>query len=264
MKHRVVFTPNQVVYGNIEIISYLMILLGAPGLSWMTFLIIFISIPSAVINFIYRRKNYQYMRFRSKERREMDYYSGLLVNKDMIKEVRMGLDDKISNAAEDAKGKAKETAGKGTDNERLEAEGKGDQASKAMFLLKVCVAVIVAIGAIFSILSMFILTLSIYLLLQKNTTKLENLVLIGYTPRRVALPYNLLTLILNLSILVISIIIIVVGQGFYMGYISQLAGCELSSSPMVAIVVGVIFTTAIILFNFYIINRKIKEISRKR
>ena len=40
----------------------------------------------------------------------------------------MGFDDKISNAAQDAKGKAKEAAGKVTDNERLEAEGKADQA----------------------------------------------------------------------------------------------------------------------------------------
>jgi uncharacterized protein YjbJ (UPF0337 family) len=40
----------------------------------------------------------------------------------------MGLDDKISNAAQDAKGKVKETTGKATDDERLEAEGKADQA----------------------------------------------------------------------------------------------------------------------------------------
>lgn len=150
------------------------------------------------------------------------------------------------------------------DANNYEVENKPSESSKAMFILKVCVAIVICIGVIFSILSIIILTLSIYLLLQKNITKLENLVLIGYTPQRVALPYNLLTLILNLSILIISIIIIVVGQRFYMGYISQLAGCELSSSPIVAIVVGVIFTTAIILFNFYIINRKIKEISRKR
>lgn len=39
----------------------------------------------------------------------------------------MGLDDKIQNAAEHAAGKAKETAGKATDDEKLEAEGKGDQ-----------------------------------------------------------------------------------------------------------------------------------------
>jgi uncharacterized protein YjbJ (UPF0337 family) len=41
----------------------------------------------------------------------------------------MGLDDKIKNAVEDATGKGKEATGKATDNERLEAEGKGDQAS---------------------------------------------------------------------------------------------------------------------------------------
>ncbi|MFG6446500.1 CsbD family protein [Microbacterium sp. P07] len=39
----------------------------------------------------------------------------------------MGLDDKIRNAAEDIAGKAKETIGKATNNERLEAEGKADQ-----------------------------------------------------------------------------------------------------------------------------------------
>jgi len=39
----------------------------------------------------------------------------------------MGLDDKIRNAAEDMGGKAKEGAGKATDDERLEAEGKTDQ-----------------------------------------------------------------------------------------------------------------------------------------
>ncbi|MGN6299990.1 MAG: CsbD family protein [Angustibacter sp.] len=42
----------------------------------------------------------------------------------------MGADDKLENTGEDLKGKAKEAAGKLTDDERLEAEGKGDQ-SKA-------------------------------------------------------------------------------------------------------------------------------------
>jgi uncharacterized protein YjbJ (UPF0337 family) len=41
----------------------------------------------------------------------------------------MGADDKARNLAEDAAGKAKEAAGKVTDNERLEAEGKADQFS---------------------------------------------------------------------------------------------------------------------------------------
>ena len=42
----------------------------------------------------------------------------------------MGIGDKAGNKAEDLGGKAKEATGKATGNERLEAEGKGDQ-SKA-------------------------------------------------------------------------------------------------------------------------------------
>ena len=41
----------------------------------------------------------------------------------------MSATDKIKNAAQEVKGKVKEAAGKATDNERLEAEGKADQTS---------------------------------------------------------------------------------------------------------------------------------------
>lgn len=40
----------------------------------------------------------------------------------------MGIGDKAKHAAEDVAGHMKEAAGKLTDNERLEAEGKADQA----------------------------------------------------------------------------------------------------------------------------------------
>jgi uncharacterized protein YjbJ (UPF0337 family) len=39
----------------------------------------------------------------------------------------MGLGDKISNAAENMGGKAKEAAGNATNNDRLKAEGQTDQ-----------------------------------------------------------------------------------------------------------------------------------------
>lgn len=42
----------------------------------------------------------------------------------------MGIGDKIENMKDDLAGKGKEAAGKATDNERLEAEGRIDQ-SKA-------------------------------------------------------------------------------------------------------------------------------------
>jgi len=44
----------------------------------------------------------------------------------------MGLDDKISNKAQDAQGKVKEGTGSAVGNESLEAEGKGDQAESSI------------------------------------------------------------------------------------------------------------------------------------
>lgn len=144
------------------------------------------------------------------------------------------------------------------------AEDKPSESSKALFLLQVCVAIIVGIGAIFSILSIIILTLSIYLLLQKNVNKLENLVLVGYKPMYVAMPYILMTVILNLSILIIGIIAVIYAQGWYMDYLGGLFGVSLDASPTASIIAGVVLTTVITLFNFFIIYRKIAEISRKR
>ena len=41
----------------------------------------------------------------------------------------MGLGDKISNKAQEATGKVKEKTGEATNNEKLQAEGVGDQAA---------------------------------------------------------------------------------------------------------------------------------------
>ena len=144
------------------------------------------------------------------------------------------------------------------------AEDKPSESSKALFLLQVCIAIIIGIGAIFSLLSIIILTLSIYLLLQKNISKLENLVLIGYKPIYVAMPYILMTIILNISILTISIGAVMYAQVLYMGYLGSLFGIELTASPASSITAGVALTVAITLFNFYVIYHKIAQISRKR
>ncbi len=76
----------------ISMVSFIVIL-SAVG-AWMPVVVILLAIPSAVINFTYRRKTFFYMRRRSKDRRQMEYYSNLMVNKDMVKEIRLfGLSD---------------------------------------------------------------------------------------------------------------------------------------------------------------------------
>jgi uncharacterized protein YjbJ (UPF0337 family) len=44
----------------------------------------------------------------------------------------MGTDDKLRNQGEDLKGKAKETVGRATDDEELEAAGRTDQAKSSV------------------------------------------------------------------------------------------------------------------------------------
>ena len=56
------------------------------------------AIPSTIINFIYRRRTFAYMRRRSRDRRQLNYFSELSVNKDIAKEVRIfGLGDEFIN-----------------------------------------------------------------------------------------------------------------------------------------------------------------------
>jgi len=76
----------------ISAISFIVILAAISGFA--PFLVIALSLPSTIITFYFRKKNFEYMRHHSKERRQMSYYSDMLVNKDMVKELRLfGLAD---------------------------------------------------------------------------------------------------------------------------------------------------------------------------
>lgn len=71
----------------ISLVSFIVVL-GAVQ-PWAPVLIILVSIPSAIVRFYYRRKMFGYVRRRSAERRKMDYFANLLVNKDLVKEVKL-------------------------------------------------------------------------------------------------------------------------------------------------------------------------------
>ena len=88
----VIRSTFEIVSTVISAVSFVLIL---SAVAWFAPLIVIVlSLPSAIITFAYRKKNFRYMRFHSKERRQMSYYSDMLVNKDMVKEIRLfGLSD---------------------------------------------------------------------------------------------------------------------------------------------------------------------------
>lgn len=86
-----------------------------------------------------------------------------------------------------------------------EASGTGNDSGKASYFLSVVTAVVITIGVIISLLSFFILTLSVYLLLQKNKQKLCDLMMLGYAPDTIARYYYLLITSINAAVLAVSV-----------------------------------------------------------
>ena len=136
-------------------------------------------------------------------------------------------------------------------------------AEKITYFLKLLVSIVMVVGLVISVLSFYILMLSIYLLVQKNSTKLENLLLIGYSPASVALPYQILTLALNLSVLVIALVALVFARNYYLETIAMLFP-EISEGTMLgSVLLGLALCAIVSLLNIIAIRHKITSIWRK-
>ena len=136
-------------------------------------------------------------------------------------------------------------------------------AEKIIYFLKLLVSIVMVVGLVISVLSFYILMLSIYLLVQKNSTKLENLLLIGYSPASVALPYQILTLALNLSVLVIALVALVFARNYYLETIAMLFP-EISEGTMLgSVLLGLALFAIVSLLNIIAIRHKITSIWRK-
>lgn len=159
----------------------------------------------------------------------------------------------VNNPADDRIAKYFKEKGYDTEDNKLDA-------GKTTWFLKVIVGLVLAVGLLISALSFYILMLSIYLLLQKNTTKLENLLLIGYSPTKVAFPYQLLTLILNAVVLILSVVCVLYARGSYMELIGKLFPQLGEGSIWPTLLVGVSLFAGVSVFNVIAVHRKIASI----
>lgn len=141
-----------------------------------------------------------------------------------------------------------------------ETEDSKLDAGKMTWFLKVAVGVVMSVGLAISMLAFYILLLSIYLLLQKNTDKLENLILIGYSTARVAMPYQVLTVAINFIVLVLSVIILVIARSMYTDVLSDIISGTDDVSIAQACVCGVILFLIVSVYNVIAIRRKICSI----
>ena len=150
------------------------------------------------------------------------------------------------------------------DKKGYEIENDKLNAEKTTYFLKMMVTMVMIVGLIISILSFYILMLSIYLLVQKNSSKLENLLLIGYSPGHVAHPYQLLTISLNIAVLIIAWIILFFVRNYYMGIIETLFPDMEDGSMLSTFVVGISLLVLVSICNLFAIRNKIASIWKRK
>ncbi|OFQ24536.1 hypothetical protein HMPREF2955_06270 [Prevotella sp. HMSC073D09] len=148
------------------------------------------------------------------------------------------------------------------EDHNYELEDNNLDAEKTTYFLKLMVTLVMGVGVVISALSFYVLLLSIYLLVQKNTTKLQNLLLIGYSPSRVALPYQMLTLVLNFAVLVASFSLLLIIRGYYIDIVETLFPDLPSTGVAPTLGIGLALFLFVTGINFAILWRKTISIWR--
>lgn len=133
-------------------------------------------------------------------------------------------------------------------------------ASRMTYFLKIVSAVIMSVGLLISILSFYILMLSIYLLVQKNTMKLQNLLLLGYTTSRVSLPYQLLTVFMNMAVLLIALGILYALRSWYMRMLWAMFPDIQEGRVVPTLALGFALFAIVSLINIIAVHNKINNI----
>ncbi|MCM1107766.1 MAG: hypothetical protein NC388_01790 [Clostridium sp.] len=167
----------------------------------------------------------------------------------LIMEVDNPADDRIARYVKDK--------GYEIEDDKLEA-------GRTTYFLRVVSGVVMGIGLTISILSFYILMLSIYLLVQKNTVKLQNLLLIGYSPMQVSLPYQLLTVGMNLLVLLLALGLLSAVRDLYMTMLTALFPKMNDEGMWTAAGIGLLLFVAVSLLNVWAVRRKVSNIWRNK
>lgn len=167
----------------------------------------------------------------------------------LIMEVNNPTDDRITSYLQDR--------GYETDEDKLDA-------SKTTFVLRVIVSIVMVVGVVISMLSFYILMLSVFLLVQKNSSKLENLLLIGYSPSRVALPYQLLTVGLNVLVLVLAVVIMLMVRGVYLDMFENFFPDLEIPGILPSLGVGCVLLFVVSIFNIIAVRNKVMSIWNRK
>lgn len=142
-----------------------------------------------------------------------------------------------------------------------EIEGGKLAAGEMMWFLNLLTMIVAGVGLLICILSFYILILSIYLLVEKDSRKIENLFLLGYAPKEIARPYELLVLAVHIAILVLAWLAV---AGIRECYLPLLQESYAGKNGMFPVWLGgAVLSLGILSWNVGIIRHKIARTGKK-
>ncbi len=139
-----------------------------------------------------------------------------------------------------------------------EVEGENQAVGRMAFFMRLFVGIVAGVGILICLLSIAILVLSIYLLIEKNMQKLQNLRLLGYSARAVTRRYEWLSVGINLLVHCGALGCVVFLRSYYLSHLQQVwSGLESSSLWAVAGIACLMFI-AVTALNIIVIRKKVK------
>lgn len=141
-------------------------------------------------------------------------------------------------------------------------EVAGDKsASSAAFLLKLIVGIVIGVGGVITLLSLFVLMLSMALLMEKNRDKIHSLLMLGYDAGSVARPYEALVVWACSGAYLLAVGSAFLLRAFYLAPVRALGASP--EFPWLALLCGLILTILIILANILSLRKRIKSSFRQ-
>jgi len=163
----------------------------------------------------------------------------------------------VQNPADDAIPRYMDAHGYELEDNKLEA-------GRTMFFLRVAAGLVLGVGLLISALAFYLLMLSIYLLVQKNADKLCNLLLIGYSPCRVAMPYQLLAVTLNAVVLLLAVIGLWAARRYYLNLLWTMFPRVEDGPLWPTVAVGAVLFLCVSAINVAAIRRRIQLIWKNK
>ena len=136
-----------------------------------------------------------------------------------------------------------------------EQAGTGSDTGRTAYLLKLLTGVVAGIGIVITLLALGILVLSLFLLVQKNRRVIDGLLLLGYTPRAVALCYQRFVAAVNVCVLAVACGLLLWMRSLWA---ARLAVIDITSaSPWPTLVAAIGIMLVITALNMLLIRRLI-------